>query len=52
MKAGEARSGVLLKAERGTWEDGMALAYDALAATPVSTDPFAHVVVPGFVPRR
>jgi hypothetical protein len=28
----------------------MPLAYDALAATPVATDPFAHIVVPGFVP--
>jgi len=27
----------------------MALAYDALAATAVSTSPFAHVLVPGFV---
>jgi hypothetical protein len=27
----------------------MALAYDALAATAVSTDPFAHLLVPGFV---
>ncbi len=26
------------------------LDYDALAATPVATDPFAHVVVPNFVP--
>lgn len=28
----------------------MPLAIDALAATPVATDPFAHIVVPGFVP--
>ncbi len=28
----------------------MPLAYDALAATPVATDPFAHIIVPGFVP--
>ncbi len=28
----------------------MALAYDALAAIPVATEPFAHIVVPGFVP--
>jgi hypothetical protein len=28
----------------------MVLAYDALAAAPVATDPFPHVVVPGFVP--
>jgi hypothetical protein len=27
----------------------MVLAYDVLAAAPVSTDPFAHVLVPGFV---
>lgn len=27
----------------------MGLAYDTLAATAVSTDPFAHVLVPGFV---
>jgi SM-20-related protein len=26
------------------------LDYDGLAATPVATDPFPHVVVPGFVP--
>ncbi|MCW3473685.1 2OG-Fe(II) oxygenase family protein [Limobrevibacterium gyesilva] len=26
------------------------LAYDAFQATPVATDPFRHVVVPGFVP--
>lgn len=28
----------------------MPLAHDALAATPVATDPFPHIVVPGFVP--
>ncbi len=27
------------------------LDYDALGATPVSTDPFTHVVVPAFVPQ-
>ena len=28
----------------------VALDYAALRATPVATDPFSHVVVPGFVP--
>ncbi len=27
------------------------LAYNALEATPVSSDPFTHIVVPGFVPE-
>lgn len=30
--------------------DLLDLRYDALQATPVANDPFAHVVVPGFVP--